>query len=164
MAKLIKVTIENRAAIEAALAAANGRSNQHTFTSFIEIRTIAEEAEKSLLLLLESKSALPGACVVSRSGGAMSNAYKYSRITTKVLLARKTTGWYLETVSITEAYSERGFRRLVLTPAQDQRAIEKLRACYWVDGPEAPIVATTPTLGDAYRNPVFALAASMTAQ
>lgn len=162
MAKLIKVTIENRSAIEFALAAGNRGANEHTFQIYQEINHICFRAEKRLTELLASKIHFPGARISARSGDALPNAYKFSRVTTRVEMVRKPTGWFLVSVMRETAYQNAGGIYYTLTAKQDAHAVSLLRSHYRV---AAPTPTPTPTLdADTYRNPVFALAASMTAQ
>ena len=161
MAKLLKISFENRVEIEFALKAGNRGANEHTFQIYSEINQICVNAEKRLTELLGSKIHFPGARVSSRSGDALPNAYKYSRVVSRVELSRKATGWFLVSVNRETAYQNPGAIYYTLTAEQHSKAIALLLSYYRI---AAPTPTPTPTLGDAYRNPVFALAASMTAQ
>jgi hypothetical protein len=131
--KAIKITTENAAAIEAALAAANGRATEHTYTDFDEIAYLAKEAEKSLHRLLGAERHFKGAQYLSVSGAEVPKSYKYRRNATAVKIERKGAGWYLIAAwGVLVDY--RGGRRdtLDLTSQQDQRAVERLRSGYSV--------------------------------
>jgi hypothetical protein len=93
--KHIKIAGQNAAAIVAALAVVNKNSVAHTYTTAQQIFDLAAAAEKRLSDLHINKSDRPGAAYASTSGGAVPNAYKYSRIGTSVLLERRASGWWL---------------------------------------------------------------------
>lgn len=132
--KPIKIVADNAAAIEAALAAVNGKSAKHTYTLANEIIYIAESAESNLMSLLARKSGLKGAVVTATSGGsALPNSYKYTRQVTHVKLERRSTHWWLVVVEKGELFSNQsGEVRLALTKEQDERAVEVIRKQYSV--------------------------------
>lgn len=132
--KPIKIVTENAAAIEAALAAVNGKSEKHTYTLANEIIYIAESAESNLMSLLARKSDLKGAVVTATSGGgSLPNSYKYSRQVTHVKIERRSTHWWLVAVESGDlSPNQQGGVHLTLTKEQEERAIEVLRKQYSV--------------------------------
>jgi hypothetical protein len=123
--KMIKVTDDT--AINAALAAANGRATAHTYTKATELRTIADAAERRLESIGVPKSGRPGASVVALSGDVLPKAYKYAPRRSRITLIRRPAGWYVTDVSTGEYYGDPSVR-LVLTETQDAAAVSHLRA------------------------------------
>jgi hypothetical protein len=138
MKKAIRISEENIAAIEAALAAVNGKASTHCFTSFEEIAALAAVGEEKVADLLGAKKHAPGATLSARSGSAMPNSYDYRRKGTAVRLDRRATGWFLASVTETVLNNNGGGRPWVsLTPEQDARAVAVLRERYSVQAPAA---------------------------
>jgi hypothetical protein len=131
--KAIKITEKNSAAIVAALAAVNGKAGAHAFTTFGDIDYLARLAEVRLLDLVESQKAAVGAGFRATSGSKVAHAYKYSRSGTAVTLERRSIGWFLVHAAEQTLYPNTGGdRRLVLTQAQDAKAVEVLRSTYTI--------------------------------
>jgi hypothetical protein len=128
--KEIKITQASTAKIEDALRAANLKSTAHTYTSFADIEALIVDAEKRLTNLLIAKKHFPGAVFVATSGGAVPNAYKYSRDATQVILNRKAGGWFLTDAVSTKVYKEGGKKSLRLTAAQDAIVYKVVRKKY----------------------------------
>lgn len=128
--KAIKVTAANATAIETALAAVNGKATAHAYTTAQEIIDLAERAESQLEGLGIIKSARSGAVLISASGDAVPNSYKYSRIGTRIELRRKSSDWYLTDAAQWTIYKTGGSTQMVLTKAQDELAIAALRKQY----------------------------------
>ena len=118
--------------VEAALYAANGKANSHTYTNAYEIFDLAKTAEKRLADLCIPKSERPGAKFYSTSGGAVPNAYKYGRKATAVCLERRSTGWVLLEAAVVFIYKDAGRDVLALTKTQDEIAVAKFRAGYTI--------------------------------
>jgi len=129
----IKICEKNRDAIEAALSAANHGATAHTFTNFCEVTLLAEHAETHLIALIGAKRLAVGAVVVVRSGGALPSAYSYYRVTTRVELVRRSSAWWLVSVSSEQSGREAGKLRITLTHEQDAAAIAILRRQYTVE-------------------------------
>lgn len=129
--KPIKITLANRAAIIAALDAANGKATTHT-CRVDAIMDIAESSEKWVVKLLGSKKAAVGAKVYYRSGAALPNAYKYSRRVTSVYIHRKSKNWWLYSLVADDARRDAGGSQLILTQAQDKIAKAKFSNQYRV--------------------------------
>jgi hypothetical protein len=137
--KAIKISEEKSVAIALALDAVNGKAWNHTFSTFREIADIAADAEKQVVEIVGSQRAAVGAVLKAVSGQKVANSYKYARIGTRVVIERRSTGWFLiNIVSETLYASQGGARTLTLTPAQDAKAIEVLRASYLI----APVEVT----------------------
>ena len=130
--KEIKITQASTAKIEDALRAANLKSTAHTYTSFADIEALIVDAEKRLTNLLIAKKHFPGAVFVATSGGAVPNAYKYSRDATSVTLMRKAGGWYLVEAVSTVIYKEGGKKTIRLTEVQDAIVYKVVRTNYQV--------------------------------
>jgi hypothetical protein len=129
--KATRITEQNQSAIVAILAAVNGKSTAHTFTTYSEIEQIAAQAEKQVIDLVGSQKAAVGARLKATSGEKVPNAYKYSRDGTQVTIERRASGWFLVDARHATLYSSGGgASKLTLTAEQDARAIEVLRSKY----------------------------------
>jgi uncharacterized membrane protein len=130
--KAIKINVENVAAIQAALAAANGKACTHTFTAF-EIIIIAEDAEVDVLGLLGNKKDVVGATVFARSGDKLPNAYKYGRQVNQITIERRSSGWWLVYIGCFGTLDKSGLSsRLTLTHEQDAKAVARFKKAYQV--------------------------------
>src|SRR3954465_11545984 len=124
MTKPIKIIIENRDAIEAALRAVNGKATAHTYTSVYAMIRLAEEAEGELVVFGLPKNLRPGATYEKQSGGYLPNAYKNIAIATRVVIERRSSGWYLTGVqpaSLFPRQNPRGY--LTVTKKQADEAV-----------------------------------------
>lgn len=129
----IKIAESNKAAIEAALKAVNGKAYDHAYTSFAEIAELAVAAEEALAALNLPLKERAGATWAETSGAPVPNAYKYSREGTTVKLARRGAGWYLVSASRMALYKEGGGKgRLALTEAQAAEATKRFQAGFSV--------------------------------
>lgn len=130
--KPIKVTIDNKAAIEAALHEINGGACRHCYTSAGELISMATGADSMLAGLLFKKD-FAGALWSETSGGKVANSYKYSRKATWVAIERRSTAWYLIAAGSTQVSANGGGAGvLTLTPAQDTAARAKFATQYRV--------------------------------
>lgn len=138
--KQIKIVESSRAAIEAALAAVNGRASGHTYTTAAEVLAVAAQAEARIAALRLPVAERPGAMFASASGESVAKAYKYSRIGTRIELVRRPAGWYLSAVHQATLYPGASMwaDRLSLTREQDTEAVARLRNGYTVLHP-APV-------------------------
>ena len=128
--KEIKITQSNSKKIEEALREINLKSTAHTYTQFVQIESLVQDAESRLTNLLVAKKHFLGAIFDATSGFAVPNAYQYSRDATRVKVTRKGSGWYLVDVVSTVIYKDAGKKILRLTAAQDTIACEKARTHY----------------------------------
>lgn len=139
------INADNATALEAALAAVNGKSTAHTYTSAHELLTLAKRAEHALDNLGLTKLERVGAVYTAQSGDSVATAYKHPRTATGVTLQRKAAGWVLvkvEPVTLWTAAGKRG--ALCLTPAQDVHAQRRARAWYTVAAPTPSLGVVTP--------------------
>jgi len=127
----IAITADNAAKVEAALKAVNHASVAHTFNTFDQVAREADNAERALLDLI-NKGDAKGAFYVTVSGDAVPNAYRYARKGTRVVLERGAKGWFLIELNAEPVYQSGGSKWLTLTPAQDAKAVERLRKRYSV--------------------------------
>ena len=138
---MIKISNENQAKIDAALADVNGRAIGHTYTHAHQILRLAIDAECMLANLGLAKGERAGATVTFQSGGQLPAAYKYVARTTTVTLLRRTSAWYLAAIRSSELYPRSTPRQFtVLTEAQDASVIARVRREYSV-APAAQEVA-----------------------
>ena len=121
---MIKIT--DTAAIDAALAAANGRAGTHTYSSAFHLRYIAEAAEARLEEIGVPKTIRAGAVVTALSGDKLPNAYKYVPIRTRIVLTRRATGWFVTEIEAAQ-FRISPFERLTLTEPQDAAAVARFR-------------------------------------
>jgi hypothetical protein len=61
------------------------------------------------------------------------NAYKYSRVTTRITITRGASAWFLTEITTADTWDKKGGGTyLKVTAEQDATAIEKFRASYSV--------------------------------
>lgn len=104
----IAVIPANAEKIEDLLKAVNGRSFQHTLTTYDEVEAQAEAAESKLDRLRVKKANRPGCEREHTSGGEVPNCYKGSRNATWIRLRRGSKHWYLIAVVRECLYKEGG--------------------------------------------------------
>jgi hypothetical protein len=126
--KPIKVCEANLPKIQALLDAANGRATEHVISEAWAVPTIIARFESELRDLLPSKALFAGARAAYRSGQALPNAYKFSRLVTYMELERRATGWYITTLEARHEYRQAFKPRLTLTAEQDAAAIAKFKS------------------------------------
>ena len=127
----ISISDENIPKIQEALDLVQGRAKQHVFTGR-DVVILALRAEQQLLEMLP-KTAAPGAKASARSGTALPNAYKYSRIVTRIELSRGAKDWCFVGASVESAFREAGRLGLTLTPAQADLAVARFRQNFSVE-------------------------------
>lgn len=117
MSKPIKIIPANFGAIKAELDRVNGRATSFTITGAGDVSYVADQAEKRLAMLPKADRA--GASATYTPDGPSARAYKYGSKSTRIVIERRSAGWYL--VAVEEAtVSPRQNERLSLsiTPAQ----------------------------------------------
>jgi len=114
----IKITADNAAKINAALDAANGKATSHTIRACSDVIAIAEAAESRLSAL--PKADRKGATLAHTPAGPSASAYKYAAQTTRILIERRATGWFLISADRAEVYP-RAPQRDVMTISTYQR-------------------------------------------
>lgn len=127
----IPITEENIPKLQHALDLVQGRAKQHVFTGQ-DVVILSLRAEQQLLGMLP-KTAAPGAKASARSGTALPNAYKYSRIVTRIELSRGVKDWCFVGASVESAFREAGRLGLTLTPAQADLAVARFRQNFSVE-------------------------------
>lgn len=129
--KAIKITAENMDAIESALLAVNGKAKEHVFTAAIELLHISDRAEGRLDAIGIPKADRKGARFIQESGEKLPSAYKYAARTTRVVIERRASGWWVIDISESSIYpASKPFQRMTLTEAQDAKAVANLRKTY----------------------------------
>jgi hypothetical protein len=132
----LKIERKNSDAIEAALAAVNGKATTFTITSYVDVADYAEQAEKKLEKSLLPKAERIGAKVFVTPDGPAAKAYKYSTKSTSLNIERGSTGWFLVGVaSITVYPKETGRLKITITQAQRDTIQAKAVADYVVAKP-----------------------------
>lgn len=121
--KAIKICKENKAAIESALHAVNGKAISHTYTTFSEIEDEAKWAHETVFGLVGNKKVMVGAKAFSASGGSVPNAYKYSRSGTYIVLEYKSSGWFLTHIASCQLHTQGGKRSISMTQEQNDKAL-----------------------------------------
>jgi len=127
----IPISEENIPKLQHALDLVQGRAKQHVFTGQ-DVFILALRAEQQLLGLL-TKTAAPGAKASARSGTALPNAYKYSRIVTRIEMVRGAKDWCFAGASVESAFKDAGRLGLTLTPAQADLAVARFRQNFSVE-------------------------------
>ena len=128
--KPININARNSIQITAALLGVNGRANSHTITQAGEIREIAETATDYLARLGLSKSQMLGAKVTFTSGGNIPAAYEWPRITTRVELERRKSGWFLTSIVALKIRGNAPKAAYLLTCEQDRLAVAQTGYTY----------------------------------
>lgn len=127
----IKINDKNTAALEAALANANGKATAHTFKWAFEIIGVAQQAEAKLNSLSLGKGSRSGAIATANSGGKVPNAYKYTRITSTAVIVRGSSAWFLIDLLTSESFRRTaGAVHVSLTSSQDAEVTATFRAQY----------------------------------
>ena len=116
------IPLSDTAAVDAALALANGRASSHAATAGTCVR-FAERAEHELASLDLPLGQRAGATLIADSGLRLPAAYKYDVTRTRVTLIRRRDGWAL--ICATK-HRDRGTAhpafQLSLTPTQAEIA------------------------------------------
>ena len=133
----MKIKIENSdkslAAIQKALDEANRGAHAHTFNHALSVVKSAAIAESKLDELGILKGARAGAAAMKVSGVAVFKSYQYSRIATRITMARGSNAWFLIGVETVSIWAKGGTRTtLTLTSEQDAYAVAVLRSGYRV--------------------------------
>ena len=141
--KPININEKNAEKITAALLAANGRANSHTITHGRDVRDIADVATDYLRNLGLSKACMVGAKVRYTSGGDVPNAYKWKRKVTHVHLERRKSGWFLNSIEVTEIWGNAPKTSYLLTCEQDRIVVAKTRSSYRIISKESALDTLT---------------------
>ena len=123
----IKITEENRVAINALLDKINGKSYSHT-AFHKHIFDLAESSELQLDKFDIAKKDRSGAIASGMSGGNVPTAYKYSRIVNTYTIKRGASAWFLVSIDKFQNWGNAAKPHLSLTPAQRDIAVSKFTA------------------------------------
>lgn len=127
----IKITEQNREAINAALNQVNGKATAHTFTSASSVYAAARIAEDQLTSLCIPKAKRAGASAYAQSGYHVALSHDYSRIVTGARMFRAASGWYLTSLHSCSTHDRTGgLTVLTLTESQDVMAVAQFRRGY----------------------------------
>ena len=99
----MKINLRSKVKIEAALRAVNGKADAQAITCVEQLKEIAERAERELKGRGISKQERKG-CGVEYVSPGPANAYKYSYLTTRVILTRGGKDWFLTECSRFEGW------------------------------------------------------------
>ena len=89
-------------AVNKALDAVNGRADRFTISNYSMVCRVADQAEARLKVL--PKADRVGASVVYTPAGPEANAYNYCAVSTQIVLARTSGGWWLTDVIRVDVY------------------------------------------------------------
>lgn len=129
----IKICKENAKKIEALLAEINGKSREHTYTTYDDIVTIAKHAEMAVSNLPLPMSCRNGARYHATSGQPVAHKYKGKRNGTRIEILRGLADWYLISVVSVDLWpNQGGTEKLTLTSDQDVEIIKQMRKKYCV--------------------------------
>jgi hypothetical protein len=137
--KAIKISPENRAAIEKALRVVNGRASQHCFDRYSEIIEIVGEAEQWLTDKLPKKL-WRGTQYEQQSGRVLAKAYKYAARTTTIRIERRASGWFLRAITPSTLWPDsHPAENVFLTKAQSDEFLRRAQTQYEVIREEQPV-------------------------
>ena len=119
--------------VETALSLVNGKSKEHTFTDYLQISSVVQDAESGLEKLGILKKDAVGAKFIAYSGKTVTHSYKYSRTGTVIHLERKSSGWHLTSIMPVNLYQKPPHNQFILTEKQDACAIAALRQKYNIE-------------------------------
>ncbi len=125
-------TEANVAAVNAALAAVNGKAESFTLTSWWAVSEVAKEAEERLRVAGVPKAARKGVVVIHQPAGPSARSYKYAARSTRVTITRGSSDWYLTDVqAVVVRPSSRAYTATKISPEQRaiiiDRALEEFR-------------------------------------
>lgn len=92
--KTMKINLKNEGKTEAALAAVNGKAGAHVICDVEQLEDLAERAELELERRGVTKAERPGCGLEFVPAGPSAN-YKYTYISTRVVLTRGNRDWFL---------------------------------------------------------------------
>lgn len=125
----IQINPKNTAAIEAALAAANGKANSFAITGYSAVADLARHGEAMLEQRGVPLKVRLGCILVARPGGPSANAYRYAAPSTEVTLYRGSANWRLVGIASATVYPRSlAVRTLHVTPAAHLAIIRRAMA------------------------------------
>ena len=131
----MKINLKNEEKIQAALAAVNGKAGAHVICDVEQLEDLAERAELELERRGVTKAERPGCGVELVPAGPSAN-YKYTYISTRVVLTRGNREWFLTECSRFECWPGRGelFNLRVTESALEQIRRAAVSGLVGVDG------------------------------
>ena len=126
----IKFNIANAAKINALLGEVNGRASDHTYYKFTDFESDAGNIISRVEKLLGGKKHCVGAKAIIESGDSVPNAYRYTRIGTRISLECRASGWFVTDIKRVDIWAKGGESRIVLTQAHHDRAVKVLSDGY----------------------------------
>ncbi len=128
------IRIEDTTAIEAALAAVNGRATTFTIKTAEQVARIVFKAEAILANSL-TKAARTGARVSYTPAGPSTKSYKQNAVSTTIGLERRAAGWVLIAIDRATVYpASPSHLHIALSPEQHMaatiRAISEVQATF----------------------------------
>ena len=132
--KPIKFAKTNTDKINAILTEVNGRAVDHTYRDFGDFKTEAERFISKIEALLGGKKYCVGAKFSIESGDSVPNAYKYTRIGTRISLECRASGWFVTDIKRVDIWAKGGKSEIVLTQAHHDQAVKILSAGYLIGG------------------------------
>jgi hypothetical protein len=137
--KAIKISPENRAAIEKALHVVNGRASQHCFDRYSEIIEVVDQAEQWLTDKLPKKL-WRGTQYEQQSGRVLAKAYKYAASTTTIRIERRASGWFLRGITPSMLWPDsHPAENVYLTKAQSDEFLRRVQTQDEVIREEQPV-------------------------
>ena len=117
----MKINLKNEAKIEAALAAVNGKAGAHVICDVEQLEDLAERAELELERRGVTKAERSG-CGMEFIPAGPSSSYKYTYISTRVVLTRGSKDWFLTECGRFEGWPGQGelFKLRVTESALEQ--------------------------------------------
>ena len=91
----MKISLNNEAAVTAALRAVNGRANEHVYRDAADVRAAVADVESDLRRYGVRKSDWRGVLATLESGDRLPNSYKYAARSTLITLERGAGVWFL---------------------------------------------------------------------
>ena len=131
---MIKIAQSNAARIAKMLLGANDLAIAHTYSTE-DVFRLALDAEGKLRRFGLSKKDMRGAEVSAVSSENVSNSYArkgWRRAATRVLLVRRSTGWFIVRADRIDVGQTGGGVRFILTSKQDAIAMAEFRRGYGV--------------------------------
>ena len=128
--KPIKFASTNTDKINLILNEVNGRASDHTYCNFYDFEVNAGNMIKKIETILGGKKCCVGAKFSVESGNSVKNAYRYTRIGTRISLECRATGWFVTNIQRVDIWAKGGESKIVLTQAHHDRAVTVLKSGY----------------------------------
>ena len=123
----IKIEKDNADKIESALHEINGTAKSHTLTSYAELEYAVEKLAKKLNAIGLVPSKRKGAYFLYESGSAVPNAYKNTRVGTRVRIDAVSEYFYLTSIEKITLYNQAGKEKIFLTLDQSAYLVDKFQ-------------------------------------